>query len=184
MTRDDAVVAAAKKGDSDAWRALYRAHAGRLVVWLEHRTPLDTAAQAEDLAADAWLTAARRIREFHGSADEFAGWLFGIARKLTSNARRTGARRRTTPTDQFPASVQVVEGPDATVAGDSWVRDALSRLSSKERDVLACTEVVGLDNAAAAQALGISQVSVRVTRHRALKRLRQLMTDGELSARH
>ena len=57
MTDDD-VVAAAKRGDQDAWRALYRAHAGRLVVWLETRSGSDRAVAAEDVAAQTWLTAA------------------------------------------------------------------------------------------------------------------------------
>jgi len=182
VTRDDNVVAAAKRGESDAWRELYRAHAGRLLVWLEHRSPLDSATQAEDLAAETWLTAARKVRDFHGDADEFAGWLFGIARKLAANARRSGARRRTSPTDHVPDIGIVVPGPDHTVPADDWVRHALGLLSPTERDVIACTEVVGLDNAGAARALGISQVSVRVTRHRALKRLRQLLDSGELVA--
>ena len=47
---------AAKRGDQDAWRELYRAHAGRLVVWLETRSGTDGAVAAEDVAAQAWLT--------------------------------------------------------------------------------------------------------------------------------
>lgn len=173
MTTDDDLVAAAKDGDPDAWRELYRAHAGRLLVWLEHRSPADTAAHAEDLASEAWLTAARKLDGFHGDADEFAGWLFGIARKLAANARRSSGRRRTTPSDTIAYDAdRPVPGPDASVLGDDWVRTALAALSPRERDVVACTEVVGLDVAATAEALGMTAVAVRVTRHRALKRLR------------
>lgn len=173
MSRDDDVIAAAKSGDAHAWRELYRAHAGRLLVWLEHRSPVDSMAQAEDLAADAWLTAAAKVADFHGTAEEFAGWLFGIARKLAANARRTSGRRRTSPSATITDDdAQLIDGPEAAVAGDDWVRSALAMLTPRERDVVTCTEVVGLDVATAADALGMSPVGVRVTRHRALKRLR------------
>lgn len=173
MTTDDDLVAAAKEGDPDAWRELYRAHAGRLLVWLEHRSPPDTAAHAEDLASEAWLTAARKLDGFHGDSDEFAGWLFGIARKLAANARRSSGRRRTMPSDTIAYDAdRPIPGPDSSVLGDDWVRTALAVLSPRERDVVTCTEVVGLDVAATAEALGMTTVAVRVTRHRALKRLR------------
>lgn len=176
MSRDDDVIAAAKCGDADAWRELYRAHAGRLLVWLEHRSPTDTTAHAEDLASEAWLTAARKLSGFHGSSDEFAGWLFGIARKLASNARRSSSRRRTSPSATITYDAdRPIPGPDTAVLGDDWVRETLAGLSPRERDVVTCTEVVGLDAAATAQALGMSTVAVRVTRHRALKRLRAAM---------
>ena len=93
MTSDDRIVAAAKHGDADAWRELYRAHAGRLLVWLQRRPPADGALSADDLAAESWLTAASRIADFSGSSDEFAGWLFGISRNLEANARRRDGRR-------------------------------------------------------------------------------------------
>ena len=173
MTSDDDLVAAAKDGDPDAWRELYRAHAGRLLVWLEHRSPQDTTAHAEDLASEAWLTAARKLASFHGDSDEFAGWLFGIARKLAANARRSSGRRRTSPSETIAYDAdRPVPGPETSIPGDDWVRSALACLSPRERDVVTCTEVVGLDVAATAEALGMTSVAVRVTRHRALKRLR------------
>ena len=97
MSADDELVQRAKRGDSNAWRELYRAHAGRLVVWLRTRPTGDVAVAPEDLAAEAWLTAAQKIADFTGSADQFAGWLFGIARNLAANARRRSVRRDTHP---------------------------------------------------------------------------------------
>ncbi|MEP9383993.1 sigma-70 family RNA polymerase sigma factor [Nocardioides sp. KR10-350] len=182
MSADDDVVAAAKRGDPDAWRELYRAHAGRLLVWLEHRSPTDTAAHAEDLASETWLTAARKLGDFQGSAEEFAGWLFGIARRLAANARRSSGRRRTSPSETIGSDAdRPVPGPETSVLADDWVRSALAVLSARERDVVACTEVVGLDAAATAEALGMTQVAVRVTRHRALKRLRARLGGPEPS---
>lgn len=170
MTADDDLVTAAKAGDADAWRELYRAHAGRLLLWLEHRAPSDAAVAAEDVAHEAWITAAGKIGEFHGDSGLFAGWLFGISRHLLANAHRRDARRQTVPSDTLV--MPVVPGHEDTVVESDWVQEALERLSSRERDVVTLVDVLGLETSAAAEALGMTTTAVRVARHRGLKRLR------------
>lgn len=180
MSSDDRIVAAAKHGDADAWRNLYRAHAGRLLVWLRRRPLSDGAVTAEDLAAETWLTAASKVAGFTGSSDDFAGWLFGISRNLEANARRRESRRRTAPLPDIEPDP--VPGPEQAYVGQDWVRSTLAGLPERERDVVTCLDVIGLDIAATAAALGISPVAVRVARHRGLKRLRGLVgvTSGAL----
>jgi RNA polymerase sigma-70 factor (ECF subfamily) len=168
---DDDVVAAAKRGDQEAWRALYRAHAGRLIVWLETRSGTDRAVAAEDVAAQTWLTAAEKVRDYEGSLEDFGAWLFGIARRVAANVQRRSGRRRTDPVADTP--VVPTDGPEASVTDTVWVRELLTRLSPRERDVVACVDVVGLTVADTAQALGLTPVAVRVARHRALRRLRR-----------
>lgn len=168
---DDHVVARAKRGDSDAWRELYRAHAGRLQVWLTARSSGDCAMSAEDVAAETWLVAATKINGFCGSSSDFAGWLFGIARNINGNTRRRTVRRRTQPgdvADHLPAQ----SDPTLVIDQLAWVRHILSALPQRERDVVGCMDVVGLDTAATARALDISEVAVRVAHHRGLRRLR------------
>lgn len=173
MSTDDEVVAAAKRGDAEAWRALYRAHAGRLIVWLSTRPSGDSAVTGEDLAAETWLVAAERIHSFTGSSSDFAGWLFGIARNLGGNTHRRSKRRSTYATDPHElAEPEVVSGPESSYAAQDWVIRALATLPPRERDVVGCLDVVGLDVETTARALGMSSVAVRVARHRGLKRLR------------
>ncbi|WP_436701191.1 RNA polymerase sigma factor [Nocardioides sp. BYT-33-1] len=173
---DDELVTAAKRGDAAAWRELYRAHAGRLLLWLETRsTPGGEA--ADDLAAAAWLVAAERIADFTGSSSDFGGWLFGIARKHAANAsRRTATRIRGLDTLAADAD-RTVAGPETGLLSDEWVRHALALLPPRERDVIACTEVLDLDVGQTAAALGMTAVAVRVARHRGLKRLRTRLGD-------
>ena len=181
MTGDDEAIALAKRGDGEAWRALYRAHAGRLLVWLSTRPTGDSCETADDVAAQAWLTAAERIHAFTGTSDDFAGWLFGIARKHGANTRRRGHRRQTHPVDLGDAdtlgTLPVVPGPESAVGDRDWVVQALAMLPPRERDVLGCRDVVGLDVPATAAALGISAVAVRVAHHRGLHRLRSAVED-------
>jgi RNA polymerase sigma-70 factor (ECF subfamily) len=175
VSSDDEVVAAAKRGDADAWRALYRDHAGRLLVWLSTRPSGDSAVTAEDLAAETWLVAAERIHSFTGTSADFAGWLFGVARNLGSNTHRRSLRRATYATDPHELGEPgVVAGPESSHAAQDWVIRALATLPPRERDVVGCLDVVGLDIETTARALGMSAVAVRVARHRGLKRLRGL----------
>ena len=177
--RDDDVVARAKDGDPEAWRELHRAHAGRLLAWLSTRPSGDSMVAGEDVAAEAWLVAATRIADFHGTSSEFAGWLFGIARKIGGSTRRRSERRRTDPSDPHDSDDHLPAAPDPVLAlaGQDWVRHAIASLPPRERDVIGLVDGLGFDNSAAATTLGISAVAVRVARHRGLRRLR-----GRLSA--
>jgi len=172
VREDDELISRAKRGDAEAWRELYRAHAGRLVIWLGTRPSRDAAVHSEDIAAEAWLTSAGKIAEFHGTSEEFAGWIFGIARNLSRNASRRSDRRGTDPTEELDQP----SGDDLEdlLAGRDWVRRALAGLPERERDVVACLDVVGLDVAQTARALDMSPVAVRVAHHRGLRKLRTM----------
>jgi DNA-directed RNA polymerase specialized sigma subunit len=85
-------------------------------------------------------------------------------------SRRRGSRRRTSPLAEVEP--EPVPGPETAYVAQDWVRSALAGLPDRERDVVTCLDVIGLDVAATAAALGISPVAVRVARHRGLKRLR------------
>jgi RNA polymerase sigma-70 factor (ECF subfamily) len=180
---DDDVVRRAREGDQEAWGELYAAHAGRLLTWLRSLPTGDAASDFEDVAAEAWLTAARRIQDFSGNASDFAGWLFGIARNLAWNQRRRTGRRGTVPYAvdlAEPGLWGATEDAAAVNAvGVDMTRRLLALLSTREAEVVACLDVVGLDVATVSAALGISRTAVRVAHHRALTKLRKLLSPIE-----
>jgi RNA polymerase sigma-70 factor (ECF subfamily) len=180
---DDDVVRRARAGEHAAWGQLYAAHAGRLVTWLRSLPTGDAASDCEDVAAEAWLTAARRISEFRGDASDFAGWLFGIARNLAWNQRRRSGRRATVPYAVDLAEPGMWGTSDDTPAvnavGVDLTRRLLAMLPEREAEVVACLDVVGLDVGTVAAALGISRSAVRVAHHRGLTRLRKLIPTTE-----
>ena len=183
MGQGDELVLRAQRGDPAAWHELYGDHADRLVVWLRRLRPRDPATDAEDLAAEAWLTAARRVGDFRGDRCDFGGWLFGIARNVARS--RCRARRATTPLG--PEVVELVADgvvdPAVGVAGDDLARRLVAVLPAREAQVVACLDVVGLDVAATSEALEISPTAVRVAHHRGLCRLRRLLVDVTLEPR-
>lgn len=179
---DDDLITRARAGDETAWAQLYRDHAGRLIVWLRTSPSGDAAAAPEDIASDAWLTAAQNLGKFSGTSDDFAGWLFSIARNVASNRRRTNARRATSPHDTaLPGGVDwgTTEDGSLVINGNDATRRLLGHLSKREAEVIACIDVVGLDATATSHALGMSVTAVRVARHRGLKRLRSILSAQE-----
>jgi RNA polymerase sigma-70 factor (ECF subfamily) len=168
---ESSVVALARAGEAAAWRDLYDRHAGRLLLWLRQLPSGDPSADHEDLAMEAWAVAASRIADFTGGDDDFGGWLFTIARNHLLNARRKVARRATYSTADLPE----VPVPAETAAVDHHdaVRRALAALPTREGEVIACMDVVGLDLATTAQVLGVKRPAARMARTRGLARLRR-----------
>jgi RNA polymerase sigma-70 factor, ECF subfamily len=182
---DDAVIRAAKAGDPLAWRSLYADVDGRLVGWLRSQQSSDAAIDADDVASEAWMTAARRIAEFSGTADDFAGWIFVIARNIRANAHRRGVRRATHPTDADPRLLVRTAAPDDTEAVDAadWIRRTLAILSDRERDVVAAIDIAGLDIAAGGRLLSMSRTAVRSAHYRARRRLAARLEEEARSRR-
>jgi RNA polymerase sigma-70 factor (ECF subfamily) len=176
----DDTMARARRGDERAWAELYRRHAGRLVVWLRHLPHADPAADAEDVAAEAWLTAARRVADFSGTGEDFGAWLFAIARNVARGRSRTARGRATTCLE--PAGLEAVLGARADcgvdvggeVTGADLARQLVARLPRREGEVVACLDVVGLDVEATCTALGMNAGAVRIAHMRGLRRLRRM----------
>ncbi len=127
----------------------------------------DDPADAADAVAETYLTLWRRLGELHEEADARL-WLYGVARRVLANQRRT--RRRSTALTQrlsedFSAVVGPTEPPDRThIAG------AFRRLSDSDRELLALVGWEGLDRDQIAKTLGVSKPVVRLRLHRARQR--------------
>lgn len=177
--RSDALVSAARTGDENAWRELYAMHSARIVALIRALPRGDWASSPEDLVAEAWLTAATKMGDFRGSDDAFGGWLFTIARNHASNSHRTAVRRSTDPTEVIHASTEGADNAMQRVEEHDEIRGLLAQLSPREAEVVACIDVGGLDVASTARALRMKPTAVRVARHRALGRLRQLLNEHD-----
>lgn len=175
MARQDDVIARAKAGDHDAWRELYLLHASRLVALLRLVTSGDSVHDHEDLAAQAWLTAADRIATFEGTADAFGGWLYVIARNHARRVHtRATHRAAAVPAGGSGDLVDIAPAHDLESESEqiAGVAERLAILPDKQRQVVAFIDVLGYDTATTAEALAMTRTAVRVNRHRALARLR------------
>jgi RNA polymerase sigma-70 factor (ECF subfamily) len=177
---DQALVARARRGDADAFGDLVRAHQHRLVNFV--RALVSDAADAEDVAQEAFMRAYRGLRGFRGGSS-FKTWLYQIA---TNTARTHLARRRDRPEQAQgdPAATPEAFGqPDtgedvlAAVVLRDRVDRALAALPEDLRIAVVLRDVMGFDYTEIAQATGspLGTVESRIFRGRA--RLRGLVAE-------
>jgi RNA polymerase sigma-70 factor (ECF subfamily) len=165
------VLAGAQRGDLWAAEALFVDMQPRLLRFLR----LNESRAADDLAGEVWLAIAQGIDRFEGDLAGFRAWVFTIARHRVADHRRRGARRATDPVDQA-----TLDGPSnediATIALDHLsAQQAVdlirSRLPEDQAEVLLLRVLGDLDVAHVAAVMERTPNWVRVTQHRALRRL-------------
>jgi RNA polymerase sigma-70 factor (ECF subfamily) len=174
MTADDtfeALLASVRRGDQVAAAELYRRLQPRLLRYLRYEEPQT----AEDLAAEVWMAVAAGLDSFDGDEAGFRGWVFTIARRRVIDHRRRGVRRRTAPAE--PADFADVADdrpgtdPPSTVGAQEAVERIVGLLPPVQAEVVMLRVVADLDAETVAEMLGRSANWVRVTQHRALKKL-------------
>lgn len=136
---------------------------------------------AEDLAQDVAQEVCMAVHTALPGYDErgapFEAFVYAIASRKVADTQRTLIRG--------PRSVaEVPDGPDAGPGpeGQAVVRDEADRalalirtLPPRQQEILTLRVAVGLTPEETGAALGMSAGSVRVTQHRALRRLRHLI---------
>ncbi len=165
-------VADAQRGDSDAFRMLYRDTQPRLLRYLHALVGDD----AEDVASEAWLQVARDLRGFRGDYDGFRGWVATIARhRAIDHLRRQGRRPPTSPVPVEDLTELSASDDTAACALDAVSTDAAVRLIATlppdQAEAVLLRVVIGLDAESAAKVLGKRAGAVRTAAYRGLRTL-------------
>ena len=167
--------ARAVDGDRDAFGRIFDRHARTVYNHLFRRTA--DWSEAEDLTSTVFLHAWRRRSETVLDRDSALPWLLGIADGLVSNTRRR-LRRAEALLRRLVSHDEPVGDHADRVAGlvdaerrMSEIHQALARLPRHEREVVELCVWSGLDQQAAAAALGIAVGTVKSRLHRARRRL-------------
>ena len=175
-----ATVAAARAGDEEAFRSLYRAVQPGLVRYLTVLAGGD----AEDLASETWLQIARDLGGFRGDGDAFRAWSVTIARHRALDHLRQ--RRRRPQVDAPVEALLDLSDPEDTAsrAIEGLTTEAaialIRTLPRDQAEAVLLRAVVGLDAQSTARVLGKRAGAVRVAAHRGLRRLAaQLAAAGD-----
>jgi RNA polymerase sigma factor (sigma-70 family) len=150
--------------------ALYRA--ARDDVFAYAATLLRDSAAAEDVTAQAFERAYKKRSRFDARRGSPRAWLFGIVRNAALDELR---RRKRDASAEIPGPIEE-PGPDeaAELAAErAAVRAALSRLPSRDREVIALKYHAELSNAELASVLGVSPTNAGTLLHRAMTKLRE-----------
>lgn len=181
--RDDpfALVRRAQTGDQAAFAALYQRTVSSVFRYAKSIVRNPTV--AEDVTAQTFLQAWRRLDSLK-KPERFDAWLLRITHNIALNELR---RTRPTPIDDAPepADTSRYHDPARMLYGKDEaeaVRAAIQELPNPQREVLVLRYFAGLSHAAVAVQLGKSENNIRVLQHRALRRLRDLLTQAGYDA--
>ena len=169
---DVELAALAAAGDRSAFGELVRRH-GSAVRGLLRRMGAP-AAEADDVAHDAFLIAFERVGEFRGQGT-FVAWV----RKIAARAylRRLQRERKIAALTAADEAEDVAATPDA--AGRMDLDDALRGLGAAERICVSMCYGAGLSHAEAADALNLPLGTVKSHVKRGLEKLRARLAPAD-----
>ena len=180
-TEDAVLVERSRNGDHDAYAELvtrYQAIAARTAYVIT-----GTAADAEDVAQDAFVKAYYALDRFRSGAP-FRPWLLRIVANEAINRRKAAGRR---PTVGLSIALDRASGdtalsPEASALARERrevVLEALRRMREDDRLVIAYRYFFELSEVEMADALGVARGTVKSRLSRAIARLRTAMEGDE-----
>jgi RNA polymerase sigma factor (sigma-70 family) len=150
----------------ERFEGLFREHYAAVRAYALRRSPADL---AQDAVAETFLVAWRRLDDVPGDP---LPWLFGVARRVLANQRRSAERGAALERRLADAPAARAPGDPGESAGEAEaVRAALHRLSERDREALMLVAWHGLSGERAARAAGCSRAAFAVRLHRARGRL-------------
>jgi RNA polymerase sigma factor (sigma-70 family) len=132
-----------------------------------------SASDAQDAAAEVFLTAWRRLDELP-DGDAARVWLYATARRVIANQRRSDRRRVALDERLALDAAAFPQGPPSPSREEALVHEALGRLGPRDREVLLLAEWEGLSAAEIAAVMGCLAITARGRLHRARRRFRSV----------
>jgi RNA polymerase sigma-70 factor (ECF subfamily) len=175
-----------RDGNAAAFEELVLRYQGRLLTVLEHL--VGTREQAEDLAQEVFLRVFR-ARDRYTPDAKFSTWLFTIANRVASNARRSKSRRREVGvpdrgTDSEPMRLdQLAKAASGAMPARlldkaetaEIVRLALESLNERQRMALLLSKFEGMGYQEIADAMDLSVPAIKSLLSRARVNLREIL---------
>ena len=154
----------------DRFRLMFAGHHPAIFAYAARRVGRSDAA---DVAAETFTVAWRRIRRVPDEPDTLP-WLYGVARNVVANTRRSLRRR-----DRLDARLSADPSPVArSVEADDIVLEAVAGLDPRDREILTLAAWEGLGTREIASVLGCSPNAAAVRLHRARRRLTAVLEGG------
>ena len=169
------LVAAARKGDGDAFAELIGRYEERILRLVRGMVPVD---EVEDVAQEAFLKAYRKLHLFDGRSSFFT-WIYRLTMNTAMDWRKKQDRRRHAALPRGPSGETLVVGrelrPDRAAHSaelGAIIDREIADLPPKYHEILVLREVQDLSYDDIATTLGISRGTVESRLFRARERLR------------
>ncbi|MEU4542003.1 RNA polymerase sigma factor [Nonomuraea dietziae] len=181
---DDAEVIDRARRDPAAFSVLFDRHAPALHRYVTRRLGDSL---ADDVVAETFLAAFRRLTRYDTAHRDARPWLYGIAANLIGKHRRAEVRAylalARTGTDEVAESyADRVEARVSASAAHQELAEALAVLSPEDREVLLMIAWADFSYEEVARALGIPVGTVRSRLHRARRKTRAALGGADPSA--
>jgi RNA polymerase sigma-70 factor (ECF subfamily) len=168
-------------GDADDFGRLYDLHVERVYRHMYYRVGNNT--DAEDLTQQVFLKAWKAIGKYKKTSSPFLAWLMKISHNLVVDFYRS-KKDAVFLDDELPVQDKA-PGPEQLAEeryDQEQLRKVILRLPPKQQQVIMMSFIEGFSYGEIADALGKREGNVRVTVHRALKKMRQILeTEKQLS---
>jgi RNA polymerase sigma-70 factor, ECF subfamily len=158
--------------DERLFETHFRGYAARVHAFALRRADPES---AQDITAETFLVAWRRRQEM---PPEPLPWLYGIARGVLANDRRTSNRR-------LSLAARIAAEPAAPETSDDRdheILQALASLRESDREALLLSAWEGLSTKEAASVVGCSAATFAVRLHRARARLARVLAEASPAA--
>lgn len=181
----DALVAAAVGGDRTAVHSLLATIRPLVVKYCRSRVGRQerTSASADDVAQEVCYAVMTALPGYRDQGRPFLAFVYGIAAHKVADAHRSASRNRSDPMAEVP-DVQVVgDGPEQRLLQgelNSQMSRLLEVLPDKQRQILVLRVIEGYSAEETAEVVGSTPGAVRVAQHRALARLRKMLSSEEV----
>lgn len=168
----DRLVAAAQRGDPQAFGRIFDAYAGPIYRFIASR--VSRPSDAEDLTQLVFVKALEALPRYEARGIPFGGWLFRLARNAIIDQIRT----RRDHVSLVTATTRETDdaGPEALAAlrdDVERVTRAMAELTDDQREVIELRFFAGLSVLEAAVAMGRQEGTIRGLQFRAIAALRR-----------
>jgi RNA polymerase sigma-70 factor (ECF subfamily) len=163
------------RGDAEAFGGIYDLLCDDVYRYFYYQ--VGRSEDAEDLVSSTFLRAWRAIGAFRWRSRPFEAWLFTIARNQLMDFYR---QRRAVIVELDEECLDARPGPEALALeklDQLQTRDALSRLTAEQREVLVLRFYLDRETAEIARLMGKREGTVRGLQMRGLRALRRLLDD-------
>ena len=138
-------------------------------------------ADADDVTSVTFMKMTENLANYSPTKAAFSTWLFRIAtNSLIDHTRRHSKTEETEWDDSFESAAPENEEPESVIMKSETSRkllSALNKLNERERRIVELKFWGDLDSHSIADVLSMSEGNVRVTLHRALGKLKNILGD-------
>ena len=178
-----ALVERAQGGDTDAFGLIYDRYVDTVFRFVYFR--VGNRQLAEDLTADTFLRALKRIGSFTWQGRDLGAWLVTIARNLVADHFKSGRYRLEVTTGDVLDADREDRGPEGSPEAavvdhitNVALLTAVKQLNPEQQECIVLRFLQGFSVAETAQAMGKNEGAIKALQYRAVRALARLLPDG------